>query len=97
MFQHWRVTCTGGFAHGVLIQHVAEIGWEPVEADLPGFCDDMTSKIAAVHADKMQSPAWLQWSCYHMIGHVIYEHYRDNIAEGADLCLEFGDDALQLR
>lgn len=93
LFGSWVVTCTGGFAHGVLSEYVHGQSWEKVRREFPTFCDNMTKKVvSAIVAKGKPEPTdtgWIDWNCNHMIGHIAYENNRDNVPETAKLCLSW--------
>lgn len=95
MLGSYRVTCTGGFAHGILIAYVEKYGWESIRSTLPTYCKTLTVKIAdAMVAAGRQAPTdttWISWNCNHMLGHVIYENTREDMVKGGLLCTTWPD------
>jgi hypothetical protein len=93
LFGSWVVTCTGGFAHGVLSEYVHGQSWDKVKEGFPTFCDNMTKKVVAAIVKKGKPEpsdnGWIDWNCNHMIGHIAYENNRDNVPETAKLCLSW--------
>ena len=95
MLGSYRVTCTGGFAHGILVAYVEKYGWESIRSTLPTYCKTLTAKIAeAMVAKGREAPTdttWISWNCNHMLGHVIYENTRDDMVKGGLLCTTWPD------
>lgn len=93
LFGSWVVTCTGGFAHGVLSEYVHGQSWEKVREGFGTFCEGMTKKVVdAIVAKGKPAPSdtgWIDWNCNHMIGHIAYENNRTNVPETAKLCLSW--------
>ena len=71
LFGSWVVTCTGGFAHGVLSEYVHGQSWDKVKEGFPTFCDNMTKKVVAAIVKKGKPEpsdnGWIDWNCNHMI------------------------------
>lgn len=90
------ITCTGGFAHGILVAYTKEVGWKSIAATLPTFCTTLTEKVlVAMEKKGRQKPTetgWLKWNCDHMLGHLVYENTRDDLNAGAQLCTSWGED-----
>jgi hypothetical protein len=88
------ITCTGGFAHGLLVTYTEEVGWPSIKAELPTFCTTLTQKVVDAMVKKGKprptDTGWLKWNCDHMLGHLVYENTRDNLNEGAQLCTTWG-------
>ena len=84
------ITCTGGFAHGLLVTYTKEVGWPSIKAELPSFCATLTLKVVDAMVKKGKprptDTGWLKWNCDHMLGHLVYENTRDNLNAGAQLC-----------
>lgn len=84
------ITCTGGFAHGILVAYTAQVGWPSIKAELPTFCATLTQKVVdamvAKGKPKPTETGWLKWNCDHMLGHLVYENTRDDMNAGAQLC-----------
>ena len=97
LFSSWVVSCTGGFAHGVLVAYTHEQTWDRIKTEFPTFCDTITSKVVKALVDagkeKPENTGWIEWNCNHMIGHIAYENSRDDLARGSALCLEFEKDS----
>ena len=97
MLGSYRVTCTGGFAHGILVSYVKKYGWESIRSTLPTYCETLTAKIAAAMVAKGRpaptDTTWISWNCNHMLGHVIYENTRDDMVKGALLCTTWPKDS----
>ena len=97
LFSSWVVSCTGGFAHGVLVAYTHEQTWDRIRTEFPTFCDTITSKVVdalvAAGKEKPENTGWIEWNCNHMIGHIAYENSRDDLASGSALCLEFEKDS----
>lgn len=97
LFGSWVISCTGGFAHGVLVAYTHEQTWDRIKTEFPTFCDAITTKVVdalvAAGKEKPENTGWIEWNCNHMIGHIAYENSRDDIAAGSALCLSFEKDS----
>lgn len=97
LFSSWVVSCTGGFAHGVLVAYTHEQTWDRIKTEFPTFCDTITTKVVealvAAGKEKPADTGWIEWNCNHMIGHIAYENSRGDLAAGSALCLAFAKDS----
>lgn len=97
----YRITCTGGFAHGILVSYTDKVGWGSIEKNLTTFCKDLTTKVVdAMMAKGKPRPSetgWLEWNCNHMLGHVVYENTRADMNAGAQLCTKFAEGTTERR
>jgi hypothetical protein len=97
LFGSWVVSCTGGFAHGVLVAYTHEQTWDRIKTEFPSFCDTITNKVVdalvASGKEKPENTGWIEWNCNHMIGHIAYENSRNDLASGSALCLSFEKDS----
>jgi hypothetical protein len=93
LFGSWVVSCTGGFAHGVLVAYTHEQTWDRIKTEFPSFCDTITTKVVdalvASGKEKPEDTGWIEWNCNHMIGHIAYENSRNDLPSGSALCLAF--------
>jgi hypothetical protein len=95
MLGSYRVTCTGGFAHGILVTYVEKYGWPSIRDSLPTYCQTLTTKIVDAMVSKGKpkptDTGWISWNCNHMLGHVIYENTRDDLVKGGLMCTTWPD------
>jgi hypothetical protein len=94
------ITCTGGFAHGILTAYTAEVGWASIEENLTTFCGTLTQRVIDAMIKKgkprPEETGWLKWNCDHMLGHLVYENTRDDLNAGAQLCASWALDTSEL-
>lgn len=95
MLGEYRITCTGGFAHGILVSYTKKVGWNAIEKEFPTFCATLTEKVVdamvAKGKKRPEDTGWLKWNCNHMLGHVAYQNTREDMNRGAQLCAGFAD------